>query len=123
MNGSIHDNGKFVCSYTWIESAIPKRDQSISNDDPTPGRERRMAQRINHFEGTGIKLEKYGPPDKAKLAKEVMDVLRCGLQVAIYYSIEKELEAVINDSYQKMKSEGILEETGFADNAIDRDDG
>jgi len=76
-----------------------------------------LAQMVNHFEGTGIKLEKYGPPEKAKLAKEVMDVLRCGLQVAIYYSIEKELEDMINDSYQRMKAEGIIEETVFPGNA------
>jgi NTP pyrophosphatase (non-canonical NTP hydrolase) len=69
-----------------------------------------LAQMINHFEGSGVKLEKYGAPDKVKLAKEVMDVLRCGLQVAIYYSIGEELEARINDSYEKMKAEGFIEE-------------
>ena len=70
-----------------------------------------LAQIINHFEGTGIKLEKYGLPDKARLAKEVMDVLRCSLQVAIYYGVEKELETTIHASYEEMKAEGILEET------------
>ena len=69
-----------------------------------------LAQMINHFEGTGVKLQKYGAPDKSKLAKEVMDVLRCGLQVAIYYGIEKELETKIVDSYEKMKAEGLLPE-------------
>ena len=64
-----------------------------------------LAQMINHFEGTGIKREKYGTPDKRKLAKEVMDVLRCSLQVAIYYGIEKELEARIKESYETMKAD------------------
>lgn len=68
-----------------------------------------LAQMVNHFEGTGIKLEKYGPPDKTKLAKEVMDLFRCGLQIAIYYGIEKELESKINESYKKMKAEGLIE--------------
>ena len=72
-----------------------------------------LAQIVNHFEGTGIKLEKYGQPDKAQLAKEVMDVLRCSLQVAIYYGIERDLETKINDSYELMKAEGIIEETVF----------
>jgi NTP pyrophosphatase (non-canonical NTP hydrolase) len=40
-----------------------------------------LAQMVDHFEGTGIKLEKYGRPDKTKLAKEVMDLLRCGMRV------------------------------------------
>jgi NTP pyrophosphatase (non-canonical NTP hydrolase) len=67
-----------------------------------------LAQMVNHFEGTGIKHEKYGMPDKSKLAKEVMDVLRCGVQVAIYYGIEKELEDKINDAYKKMNAEGLI---------------
>lgn len=68
-----------------------------------------LAQMVNHFEGTGIKREKYGQPDKAKLAKEIMDLMRCGLQIAIYYGLE--LENKINESYTKMKTEGLIEET------------
>jgi len=69
-----------------------------------------LAQMVNHFEGTGIKKEKYGEPDKAKLAKEVMDLLRCALQITIYYGIESELEEKINASYEKMKEEGLIHE-------------
>jgi len=67
-----------------------------------------LAQMVNHFEGTGIKREKYGTPDKAKLAKEVMDLLRCSLQIAIYYGIEDDLEKKINESYEKMENEGLI---------------
>jgi NTP pyrophosphatase (non-canonical NTP hydrolase) len=70
-----------------------------------------LAQMVNHFEGTGIKIDKYGQPDKAKLAKEVMDVLRCGLQIAIYYGIEADLEARIHESYEKMRAEGLIDKT------------
>ena len=76
-----------------------------------------LAQMVNHFEGTGIKLEKYGPPDKGKLAKEIMDLLRCALQVAIYYGIERELETTIQDSYQKMKAEGMIEDPALQGDA------
>jgi NTP pyrophosphatase (non-canonical NTP hydrolase) len=69
-----------------------------------------LAQMINHFEGTGSKLEKYGAPDTSKLAKEVMDVLRCSLQFAIYYGVEKELEAKIQASYETMKAQGFIQE-------------
>lgn len=69
-----------------------------------------LAQMVNHFEGTGVKREKYGTPDKAKLAKEVMDLLRSTLQIAIYYGIEDDLERKINDSYEKMKNEGLIQE-------------
>lgn len=70
-----------------------------------------LAQLVNHFEGTGIKRQKYGEPDKSKMAKEVMDLLRCGLQVALYYRLEGELESQINQSYGKMKAEGLIEDS------------
>jgi NTP pyrophosphatase (non-canonical NTP hydrolase) len=69
-----------------------------------------LAQMVNHFEGSGIKQERYGPPDKAKLAKEVMDLLRCGLQIAIYYGVQKELDTKINEAYEIMKAEGLIKE-------------
>lgn len=69
-----------------------------------------LAQMVNHFEGTGIKREKYGEPDKSKLAKEVLDLLRCTLQIVIYYEIEAELDGKINASYEKMKREGLIQE-------------
>ena len=69
-----------------------------------------LAQMANHFEGTGIKREKYGEPDKSKLAKEVMDLLRCALQISIYYEIEGEIEGKINASYEKMRDEGLIQE-------------
>jgi NTP pyrophosphatase (non-canonical NTP hydrolase) len=68
-----------------------------------------LAQQVNHFEGTGIKLQKYGPPDRKKLAKEIMDVLRCTLQVAVYYGVEAEVEAALAESYQRLKMEGHIE--------------
>lgn len=68
-----------------------------------------LAQMVNHFEGTGIKREKYGEPDKSKLAKEIMDLLRCTLQIASYYGIEDELDGKINASYEKMRNEGLIQ--------------
>jgi len=67
-----------------------------------------LAEQVNHFEGTGVKHEKYGEPDKAKLAKEVQDVLRCALQIAQHYGIEQELKVSIEDSYQRLKAEGFI---------------
>lgn len=70
-----------------------------------------LAKEINHFEGRGIKREKYGEPDKAHLAKEVQDVMRSALQIALYYQIEAELEASIDQSYRRMIAEGLISET------------
>ncbi|VAW43291.1 hypothetical protein MNBD_CHLOROFLEXI01-1928, partial [hydrothermal vent metagenome] len=50
-----------------------------------------LAAKVNHFEGSGIKRLKLGELDTMKLAKEVKDVLRCGLTLAIHYGIETEL--------------------------------
>ena len=68
-----------------------------------------LAEQVNHFEGKGIKREKHGEPDKAKLAKEVQDVMRCALQIGMYYGIEKELHASIEKSYQRVKEEERVE--------------
>lgn len=53
-----------------------------------------LAQQVNHAQGSGIKHQKHGDPDMQKMAKEVMDVVRCALQVAQYYHIEPQVEAL-----------------------------
>ena len=68
-----------------------------------------LAKEVNHFEGRGVKREKYGEPNKAHLAKEVQDVMRAALQIALYYQIEDELQESIEQSYQRMKGEGLIE--------------
>ena len=68
-----------------------------------------LAEQVNHFEGTGVKRQKLGEPDRAKLAKEVFDVLHCTLQIAQHYGVEPELEAANERSYSRLKSEGFIE--------------
>lgn len=60
-----------------------------------------LAEQVNHFEDSGVKRAKHGEPDRAKLAKEVQDVLRCALQIAHHYHIEAELDASVERSYQQ----------------------
>lgn len=67
-----------------------------------------LAQQVNHFEASGIKRQKHGEPDKTKLAKEVMDVLRATYQIALYYDIEQELQNTIEQSYALMVREGLI---------------
>ena len=67
-----------------------------------------LAAEVNLFEGAGIKREKYGEPDRGKLAKEIMDVVRCALQVAMYYEIEDELEKTINEHHRRMVESGLI---------------
>jgi NTP pyrophosphatase (non-canonical NTP hydrolase) len=69
-----------------------------------------LAQQVNHFEGSGVKREKYGEPDRARLAKEVQNVLTCALQIALYYGVEQELADSLERSYRRLKAEGFIEE-------------
>ena len=68
-----------------------------------------LAKEINHFEGLGVKRKKYGEPDKTHLAKEVQDVMRVALQIALHYQIMDELETTIEQSYQHMREEGWID--------------
>jgi len=68
-----------------------------------------LAQQVQHFEGRGVKREKYGEPDRQKLAKEVMQVVGSALAIAAYYGIEKELEKTVESFYQRVKDEGWIE--------------
>jgi NTP pyrophosphatase (non-canonical NTP hydrolase) len=68
-----------------------------------------LAQQVNHFEDTGIKRQKYGEPDRAHMAKELMDVISAALRVAIYYHLEEELAAMAEQRYQRMTAEGLID--------------
>jgi NTP pyrophosphatase (non-canonical NTP hydrolase) len=67
-----------------------------------------LAAQVNHFEGSGVKQEKNGAPDKIRLAKEVLDVLRCALQVAAYYDAESELALAAQRYYESLQQEGWI---------------
>jgi NTP pyrophosphatase (non-canonical NTP hydrolase) len=64
-----------------------------------------LAQQVNHFENSGVKRTKHGEPDPAHMAKEIKDLIRCALQIAIYYGIEAEVEATFNQSYVAIERE------------------
>src|SRR5512136_2969264 len=66
-----------------------------------------LAQQVNHFEGSGIKHEKYGEPDRAKLTKELRDVLTCVARVIDHYQVEAEVTASLELIYQRLKREGF----------------
>jgi NTP pyrophosphatase (non-canonical NTP hydrolase) len=63
-----------------------------------------LAQAVNHTEGTGIKREKYGEPDRNEMVKEIQDVMRAALGIAQHYGLEAELEKSIDDAYVRLSS-------------------
>ena len=68
-----------------------------------------LAQEVNHWEGSGVRHQKQGAPNKAKLADEVQHVLRCALRVAQYYDLEQELAVPTEGTYHRLKRNGFVE--------------
>ena len=67
-----------------------------------------LAQQVNHFEGSGVKRQKHGEPDRAHLAKEVQQVIGAALQIAVYYGIEREVERSFERVYGRLLQEGHI---------------
>jgi NTP pyrophosphatase (non-canonical NTP hydrolase) len=67
-----------------------------------------LAQQVNHFDGSGVKREKYGEPDRAKLAKEIQDVLLCACQVVVYYGVEQEVEDSLQKTFLRLRDQGYI---------------
>jgi NTP pyrophosphatase (non-canonical NTP hydrolase) len=68
-----------------------------------------LAQQVNHFENSGIKHDKYGEPDRAKLAQEAKGVLVTLFQVVAYYDLEPELQLSLDQTAQRLRADGYLE--------------
>lgn len=68
-----------------------------------------VASEVNLRENSGVKREKHGIPQKANLAKEIMQSMRVLMQIAIYYSVEQELDQSIEISLQNMRQDGLID--------------
>ena len=60
-----------------------------------------LAQQVAHFEDSGIKRQKYGEPDRHKLATEVKGVLIAALQIAQHTAFKRNL---VNPSNARIKA-------------------
>jgi NTP pyrophosphatase (non-canonical NTP hydrolase) len=67
-----------------------------------------LAQQVNHFENSGVKRQKYGTPDRVKLAQEAKGVLLTLFQVADYYQLTEELQTSLAQSEARLRSDGYL---------------
>ncbi|MFN2132331.1 MAG: hypothetical protein ACK2VD_17525 [Anaerolineae bacterium] len=67
-----------------------------------------VAAEVNHLEGTGVKVQKLGAPDRFKLAKELSHVIGAVLHLAIHYDLQAELEASVDDTYRRVVNEGLV---------------
>ncbi|WBW96313.1 hypothetical protein [Oceanirhabdus sp. W0125-5] len=68
-----------------------------------------VASEVNHFEDSGIKRQKHGEPSKEALAVELKQAMVALMQIAVYYSVEEELEKSIDASLKRMKEEKLID--------------
>lgn len=67
-----------------------------------------LAKEVNHHERTGVKIQKYGEPDRTHMAKEMHDVLRTVLTLTVYYNLTDELEKSIQETFDRFKEDGYI---------------
>jgi NTP pyrophosphatase (non-canonical NTP hydrolase) len=68
-----------------------------------------VASEVNHFEDSGVKRLKHGEPSKDALAGEIKQAIVALMQIAVYYSVQDELEKSIDDSLRRMKEENLID--------------
>jgi len=67
-----------------------------------------VAAEVNHWEGSGLKRQKRGEPSKENLANELRQAITELFKIAVYYQVEDELQASINQSVQRSMDEGLI---------------
>jgi NTP pyrophosphatase (non-canonical NTP hydrolase) len=67
-----------------------------------------LAEQVHIFERDGVKPDKHGEPDPAKMVKEIQDVMVCALQVGAYYDLLAELEQAIDRRVDAWMETGTL---------------
>jgi len=63
-----------------------------------------VAAEVNHFERSGVKVEKKGEPQKEALAGEIKQAINALIQLAQYYDVEQELIDSIDASIERRKN-------------------
>ncbi len=64
-----------------------------------------VASEVNHFERSGIKVQKHGEPSRQNMAGEIKQCMLVLIQLAQYYKIEDELEHSIEESLERIRRE------------------
>lgn len=67
-----------------------------------------LAGAVNHLEGMGIKNDKHGPPDTEHLVKEIGDVLRAAVGIAVHYQVLDQLQASIHHHHRRYQDMGHI---------------
>ena len=65
----------------------------------------KVASEVNHFENSGIKMQKHGAPSREALAGEIKQAINALIQLTQYYGVEAELEQSIDQSIELRRRE------------------
>jgi len=68
-----------------------------------------VASEVNHFEDSGVKRLKHGEPSKEALAGEIKQAMVALMQIAVYYSVQEELDKSIDASLRRLKEENLID--------------
>jgi NTP pyrophosphatase (non-canonical NTP hydrolase) len=69
-----------------------------------------LAEQVHIFEDSGVKRQKHGAPDPAKMVKEIQDVIGCALQVATHYGLVTTLHEAIEQRFHVYQEKGHITE-------------
>lgn len=67
-----------------------------------------LAAEVQLWEDEGVKRQRFGEPDPAKTAKEVMDVLTATLAIARHYDLLDHVSARLESSIERAAEEGLI---------------
>lgn len=67
-----------------------------------------VAAEINLWEDSGLKRQKHGDPKKEDIANEIRQAMVELVKIAVYYHVEDELDASIQQSLDRSRKEGLI---------------
>ena len=67
-----------------------------------------LAAEVQLWEDEGVKRQRFGEPDPAKTAKEVIDVLTATLAIARHYDLLDHLSVRVESSIARALKEGLI---------------
>ncbi len=68
-----------------------------------------VAAEINLWEDSGLKRQKHGDPKKEDIANEIRQAMVELVKIAVYYHVEDELDASIQQSLERSRKEGLID--------------
>jgi NTP pyrophosphatase (non-canonical NTP hydrolase) len=71
-----------------------------------------LAEHVNHVEGMGRKVQRYGPADASNLIKETLDVVRCAVAICAHYDGVPALRRLTREKLAYYAERGWLAEAG-----------